>query len=116
MNCWKQNPPSVWRTLGVCALVVLGTLSLSAVETPSGVADSASSGETRVYEVFGMDCPGCHGGLEKLVKKVPAVENAQANFKEQQLTVVVAAGQSLEDESVHDAIERANLTPGERIR
>jgi copper chaperone CopZ len=72
--------------------------------------------EVRVYEVFGMDCPGCHGGVEKLVDEIPAVEKSEANWKEKQLTVVVKPGSDLKDEDVLDAIVRANLTPGERLR
>ena len=70
----------------------------------------------RVYEVFGMDCPGCHGGLEKLVKKIPAVQEAQANWQQQRLTVAVRPGSELNDDAIYDAIRRANFTPGERIR
>ncbi len=72
--------------------------------------------ETRVYEVFGMNCPGCHGGLEKLVLKLPAVQHAEANWKENQLEVTVKPGQQLKDEDIHDAIKRANLTAGKRIK
>ena len=71
---------------------------------------------TRVYEVFGMDCPGCHGGLEKLVKKIAAVKEAQANWQKQQLIVVVQPDAELDDEDIYDAIKRANFTPGERIQ
>jgi copper chaperone CopZ len=74
------------------------------------------SGETRVYEVFGMGCPGCHGGLEKLVMKLPAVQRAEANWKDQQLTVVVKPEHQLRDEDIHDAIKRANFTVGRRIQ
>lgn len=69
----------------------------------------------RVYEVFGMNCPGCHGGLEKLVKKIPAVQAAQANWQKQQLTVTVRPEVNLEDEDIYGAIKRANFTPGKRI-
>jgi copper chaperone CopZ len=39
-----------------------------------------------MYEVFGMDCPGCQGGLEKLVKKIPAIQQAEANWQKKQLS------------------------------
>ena len=68
----------------------------------------------RIYEVFGMNCPGCHGAVEKLVKKIPAVEEAEANWKEQRLTVTVQPGSKLNDEDIYDAVRRANFTPGER--
>ena len=72
--------------------------------------------EVRIYEVFGMDCPGCHGGVENLVLKIPAVLSAQADWKEQRLVVVVKPGSQLDDELVYDAIRRANFTAGKRIQ
>ena len=77
-------------------------------------AEEAAS--IRVYEVYGMDCPGCHGGLEKLVKKIPAVESADADWKKKQLTVTVKQGAELNDEDIYNAIERANFTVGERVK
>ncbi len=71
--------------------------------------------EIRVYEVFGMDCPGCHGGLEKLVNKLPDVLASQANWKNQRLTVKLRQGTILSDEDVFGAIKRANFTPGKRL-
>ena len=68
----------------------------------------------RIYDVFGMNCPGCHGAVEKLVKKIPAVEEAEANWKEQRLTVTVRPGSELNDEDIYDAVRRANFTPGKR--
>lgn len=68
----------------------------------------------RIYEVFGMNCPGCHGAVEKLVKKIPVVEEAEANWKEQRLTVTIRPGSELDDEDIYDAVRRANFTPGKR--
>jgi len=77
---------------------------------------SGQSSETRVYEVFGMDCPGCHGGLEKLVEKIPAIQHSEANWQEKRLAVVVRPGTELNDEDIYDAVRRANFTPGERVK
>jgi len=71
---------------------------------------------TRIYEVYGMDCPGCHGGLEKLVKKIPSVKSADANWKEKKLTVIIKPGAELNDEEIYDAIKRANFTIGKRVK
>ena len=79
-------------------------------------AESAGDSEIRVYEVFGMDCPVCHGGIEKLVKKLPAVEQAKGNWVKKQLTVTVRPKIELKDEDIYDAIRRANFTPGKRIK
>ena len=72
--------------------------------------------EVRIYEVFGMDCPGCHGGLEKLILRVPGVDAAEANWEQKLLTVTVASGATRDDEAVFEAIRQANFTPGERLQ
>jgi copper chaperone CopZ len=72
--------------------------------------------ETRVYEVFGMDCPGCHGGVEKLVMKIQSVDNVTANWSEQQLVVMVKQGMDLNDDEIYDAVQRANFTVGKRVK
>ena len=91
---------------------------LTAAETDP---DSAAVTDTlntrlRVYAVFGMDGPGCHGGIEKLVNKVPAVINSEANWEKQELRIWIDPAKDVKDEDIIDAIERANLTPGERIK
>lgn len=98
----------------LCAALIAG-LGCSAGRRDAG-ADVPEGTEVRVYEVFGMDCPGCHGGVEKLVNEIPAVEESRANWKEKHLTVTVRPGLDLEDEDVLAAIRRANLTPGKRVR
>ena len=77
---------------------------------------SMEASETRVYEVFGMNCPGCHGGLEKLVKKIPSVQQTGANWLKKQLVVTVRPEVELNDEDIYDAIRRANFTPGKQIK
>jgi copper chaperone CopZ len=82
-------------------------------DTTLAVADGS---EVRVYEVFGMDCPGCHGGVEKLVKKIQAVHDAKANWQKKELVVTVRPGSELDDKDVFDAVRRANFTPGKRLK
>jgi copper chaperone CopZ len=72
--------------------------------------------QVRVYEVFGMDCPGCHGGLEKLVNAVPGVVGSQASWEEKRITVYVAEGADVDDADVLAAIGKGNFTPGERLQ
>jgi copper chaperone CopZ len=72
--------------------------------------------EVRVYEVFGMDCPGCVGGLNKLVEKIPSVARSEADWKGKQLVVTIKQGAQLDDADVRDAIKRANFTMGKRIK
>ena len=96
------------------ALLICGIGCTAANQEPA--TKSMEKSEIRVYEVFGMDCPGCHGGLEKLVKKIPAVQKAEANWVKKQLTVAVQPGTELNDEDIYDAIRRANFTPGNRLK
>ncbi len=69
-----------------------------------------------MYEVFGMGCPGCHGGVEKLIAKIPDVEKAEANWQDMQVAVVVREGSQLDDYQVWDAVRRSNFTPVKRIK
>ena len=102
-----------------CWLLVLWALLVCGAgcttTNPNESVKFTGDSETRVYEVFGMDCPGCHGGLEKLVKKIPAIEHAEANWQKKRLVVSVRAGAELSDEDIYDAIRRANFTVGKRI-
>lgn len=69
----------------------------------------------KTYEVFGMDCPGCHGGVEKLVNKIPGVIASQANWKEKKLVVKVSQTDQVTDEEICDAVKKANFTCGEPL-
>jgi hypothetical protein len=102
-------------------LITLAGLVLAcagcAAANHSVTAEPQSAGlEVRIYEVFGMDCPGCHGGLEKLVLRIPEVQAAEANWEQKKLTVTVQPEAELDDEDVHEAIRNANFTPGERLQ
>lgn len=81
----------------------------SAKQSKGEITDSTS---LHRYEVFGMDCPGCHGGVEKLVKAVLGVEDARANYLKKEIVVTAAAGQSIDKQAVFEAIRKANFTPG----
>lgn len=72
--------------------------------------------QVRVYEVFGMDCPGCHGGIEKLVLEIPKVLDAKASWSEKKVTIVIEKGAEVEDSIIMEAIKRANFTPGKRLQ
>lgn len=71
--------------------------------------------EIRIYEVFGMDCPGCHGGVEKLVNRVEGVVTSVANWTKKQIAVKVRLVDNVTDEAIFDAIKNANFTPGKRL-
>ena len=99
----------------VCAFLTgaLGGCASQAYHAESG---AATGGEVRVYEVFGMHCPGCEGGLDKLVRKIRDVESVESNWEESWLKVTVRPGAQLDDRQIYDAVKRANFTPGKRLK
>lgn len=66
--------------------------------------------DTLVFTVYGMDCPGCAGGLEKQVNKIPAVSSSEASWVKQQLKVVVRKDSVLKREDVEFRVKKANFT------
>lgn len=100
--------------LALAALVVL--VAGCPTKDDSIIANEPAGGEVRIYEVFGMNCPGCHGSVEKLVRKIPAVETVEADWEKKTLKVTVRPGNDLDDDEIYDAITRANFTPGKRIQ
>jgi copper chaperone CopZ len=78
--------------------------------------ESTEEIEIRIYEVFGMDCPGCQGAVQKLVNKIPGVLDSEANWKKKQIVVRIWGGEEVSDETIFDAIRRANFTPGKRTK
>lgn len=100
----------------VSACILFGAFALNCgPKNREMVGMAVTESERRVYEVFGMDCPGCHGGLEKLVTKIPNVLQAEANWQKKRLVVFIRPGTQLSDDDIYDAILRANFTPGKRL-
>ncbi len=97
-------------------ILFLSIAGCSSSEKTQSFSKMYSSDQIRIYEVFGMDCPGCHGGIEKLVKEVPKVLDAKANWSEKNITIVIEKGATVEDKTIFEAIQRANFTPGKRLQ
>ncbi|NQU66872.1 MAG: heavy-metal-associated domain-containing protein [Candidatus Marinimicrobia bacterium] len=99
-------------------MILLAVLAMGCSHnTPSAIPEEwKASGEIRIYEVFGMDCPGCHGGLENQLTALDGVDGAKADWVQKQVTVWVSQGNLIGDEDIHEAIKRANFTPGDRIK
>jgi copper chaperone CopZ len=79
-----------------------------------------SSGEkadqdTVVYEVFGMDCPGCHSAIEKQLNKSKAIYSSKADWVKQEVMIVLEKDSVLNESEVFDLIEKANFTPGKKV-
>lgn len=104
-----------YKILTVVLFALVAVIGCSSTDSGVGTLPPGRY-EARVYEVFGMDCPGCHGAVEKLITKIPEVEKAEANWQEKRVAVVIRQGAELDDEQVLDAIRRANFTPGKRIQ
>ena len=102
--------------MGLVPAVILIHL-LGCATTRPDFADLISEGsEIRIYEVFGMDCPGCHSGLENLVDKISGVRTSKANWEKQQLQVALHPNVEVDDNAIYTAIKQANFTPGERLK
>jgi len=71
--------------------------------------------DTLVYEVYGMDCPGCHSALEKQINKIGSVEYSIADWVEQEVMIVVKKDSIIKDEEIYEKIKKANFTPGDQI-
>lgn len=95
-------------------ITIVGINCSSATKTIS--QEVSANYETRIYEVFGMDCPGCESGLCKLVNKIEAVHSSKASWKEKRLIVTVKPGMTLNDRDILKAIKDGNFTAGKRIR
>lgn len=101
-------------TFSLIFLIVFFSGCLS--ERTKSFLNNTEEFEIRIYEVFGMDCPGCHGGVEKLVNKIPGVLDSKANWKKSQIAVRIRRGEEVSDEAIFDAIRKANFTPGKRTK
>lgn len=102
--------------LGVIAILIVSA-AIGCGSSRKNIEELADEGnEIRIYEVFGMDCPGCHGGIENLVNGLNGVVTSKANWDKQQLTVVVSRSADVTDKIIFDAIKRANFTPGKQVK
>jgi len=95
-------------------LVTIFGISCSSITTVR--EDTSANYETIIYEVFGMDCPGCESGLCNLIDKIEAVQSSEASWRDKRLIVKVKSGQTLSDEDIFKAIRDANFTAGKRIK
>lgn len=101
---------------GLVPAVFLIYLTACAATKPDIDNLISEGNQIRIYEIFGMDCPGCHGGLENLVNKVAGVISSEANWEKQLLRVVLYADVEVDDNLIYEAIKKANFTPGERFK
>ncbi len=98
-----------------CALTLAAMVVFFEIAPAAENGAEQQKGEVRIYEVFGMGCPACQGGLAKLVEKVDGVSQTEVNWKEQRIKVTFTKEASVDDEKIYEAIRKANFTPGKRL-
>jgi len=76
----------------------------------------SGQGNIHIYKVYGMDCPGCHGGVEKQLVDLDGVQAAHADWSRKQVAILLLTDREVAEDEIRAAIERANFTPGERIQ
>ena len=55
----------------------------------------STQSDTLVFIVYGMDCPGCEVGLEKQVNKIEGIKFSDANWRKQELRIVMVQDSAL---------------------
>jgi len=98
----------------IVGFVCLTSLMTEAKETSQGLMEmkvlQQSQQDTLIYTVYGMDCPGCEGGLEKQVNKIPAVKESNAFWMKQELIVITKKDSVLDIEDLKKRVKKANFT------
>jgi len=79
------------------------------------VDDSKVVLDTLTYKVYGMDCPGCHSAVEKQINNLNVVEFSEANWVDQEVTIVLKRDSVLIEKDLFKKINNANFTPGEQV-
>lgn len=97
-------------------IVGLAMMSCAAKSTEVAADLQIVEAEVRIYEVFGMDCPGCHGGLEKQLNAIDGVLDSEADWTNKQVKVIVDPNKNVSDDSIFAGMKRANFTPGKRLQ
>ncbi len=63
-----------------------------------------------LVQVDGLNCPFCAYGIEKQLEKLDGVENVETELALGQISVEVANGVTLSEETVHEIIRDAGFT------
>lgn len=102
---------TIWMT--TVALMVTINLSGKDAASHSGQVSDIQNlvqQDTLKYTVYGMDCPGCEGGLVKQVNKLPWVASSKASWKQQELEVVVKKDSVANVDDLETRVRKANFT------
>ena len=103
-----------------CVLVIISIIlalpeisiaqTSSQTETINQKNHSGYQSDTITFTVYGMDCPGCEGGLEKQVNKIPYVKYSKANWINQELKIVVEKDSIINIDELEKRVNKANFT------
>lgn len=95
-------------------LIIIGALfivnSATYAQETNSTRKAIANSDTLKFTVYGMDCPGCEGGLEKQVNKIPAVKFSKASWINQELLVVVKQDSVLQQSELEKRVKKANFT------
>jgi len=91
-------------------ILFITTIVFFASSATYAQTQSKSIGDTLSFTVYGMDCPGCEGGLEKQVNKIPSVQSSKANWVKQELKLVVKPDSTLNIAELEKRVKKANFT------
>jgi len=92
------------RIVGIFVVIALSTLTF----LPSSFAEI----ERVEMEVNGMTCPFCVYGIEKKLKALPEVKDAEANLKRGMVDIHLAKGSPLDIESLESTVRDSGFSPG----
>jgi len=101
----------MWLMMVISVCCLAGAMSCTTNKTLA----SDPNVKTVTYQVFGMDCPGCHGGLEKNLRKILGVVVVEANWKAQTVKIGVAPGKTVAEADISAAIKASNFTMGKKV-
>ena len=97
-----------------CIMLLAGSLLSGCTTTNQAVVPDGTTRQA-TYAIYGMDCPGCHGGVEKNLRKIPGVVDASANWKNKTITLALTADHPIDHAAIEKAVRDSNFTLGERV-
>jgi len=71
----------------------------------------AAGGQVVDVDIEGMSCKFCAYSVQKNLKKIPGVEQAEVNIETKKAHVVMAEGQQANIEQIKKKISEAGFTP-----
>lgn len=104
-----------FKTLIIIGALFLVQSAIYAQKTNSAKHVTPGS-DTLKFTVYGMDCPGCEGGLEKQVNKISSVKYCKASWANQELLVVIKKDSILQPSELEQRVKKANLTLAKGIK